>query len=337
MVVGEFDSEMLASATGFIRDAETIAISGHTNPDGDALGSALGLAAAIEHTYPDKRVIRLLADESPVPRIYRFLPGADALVPATSYEETPGLMITVDTPTLERLRHSADVVKRAKTSICLDHHPHRESFADIDITVTKAAATGLLVWKLLRPLSLKHTPDVATNLMCALITDTGRFQYQSVDQDAFLVASQLSMAGAHASEIAHHVYQSRRIESIRLESIVLSRIELESDGRVGWSYVTEEDFERTGAVKAESDGLIDIVRSIDGVEVAMLAREEKCRGYRCSLRSKTHVDVSTVAERFGGGGHKAAAGLTFDGTFEEVRSKLIPELERALEQGETRS
>ncbi len=180
---------MWAGVIDFVEGARTIAISGHTNPDGDALGSVLGLGASIRAQFPDKRVDFLLADDGSIPRIYRFLPLAGELEPAVRHAEAYDLFISVDVPTLERLEDSAAVAKQARGRVVIDHHPSREEFGDVTVRVTSAAATAVLVYELLDAAGWPCTPDIASCLLTGLMTDTGRFQYQNANPSAFACAS----------------------------------------------------------------------------------------------------------------------------------------------------
>ena len=188
-------SEEFAHVLALIEDAQSIALSGHTSPDGDALGSVLGLGLAIQKRYPEKQVAFLLADDAPVPRIYRFLAGSDSLVPACRYTDTPDLFISVDCPVLDRLADAAGVAKRAHTSVCFDHHPARTEFADVVVRCVGAAAVAVLIGTFLAELQFDISPEIGTCLLCGIVTDTGRFQYQNANADAFYVASYLVGCG----------------------------------------------------------------------------------------------------------------------------------------------
>lgn len=321
---------MWAGVIDFVEGARTIAISGHTNPDGDALGSVLGLGASIRAQFPDKRVDFLLADDGSIPRIYRFLPLAGELEPAVRHAEAYDLFISVDVPTLERLEDSAAVAKRARGRVVIDHHPSREEFGDVTVRVTSAAATAVLVYELLDAAGWPCTPDIASCLLTGLMTDTGRFQYQNANPSAFACASRLVDAGAQPAQIALEVYQSQRIEYLHLESIVMSRIETHACGRVAYSYAFASDLVECGVKPAECDGLVDIVRQVDGSELCLFLRESEPGVVRGNLRSKGKLDISGIAVELGGGGHAAAAGFTFHGTVAEAAETVLPKLEALL-------
>lgn len=315
-----------------IRRAGSIAISGHTNPDGDALGSALGLSLALKDIFPDKRVTALLADDAPIPRVYRFLPGSGAMVPAARYAEAPDLFISVDAPTLERLEGSAEVARRARSIVSIDHHPARGEFAASAVRDVDAAATAVLVSELLDALGSGIGPDIATCLFCGLVTDTGRFQYQNADPRAFDCAARLVALGADPAKVALEVYQSQRTEYLRLEGLVMGRIRTAADGLVAYSYATAGDLAACGVDHDECDGLIDAVRQVAGAQVCLFLKDGRTPGLvRGNLRSKGALDVSAVASRHDGGGHAAAAGFSFKGTVEEALAAVLPELVELVE------
>ena len=260
-----------------IEGASSIAISGHTSPDGDALGSVLGLGLSIMKVFPDKDIALLLADDDPVPRIYRFMEGADLLVPASAYTGNPDLFISVDVPVVERLNNSAEVLRRSAHVACFDHHPAREEFAEVSLRCVNAAACAMIIDRFLADCGITASDSIATCLLCGLVTDTGRFQYQNADAAAFHAASRLVAA--------------------------------------------------CGVTSDECDGLVDVVRSVMGVEVCLFLKgiegDTKVRG---NLRSKGDLDVSEIAANFGGGGHHAAAGFTNAGTISETLTAALPML-----------
>ena len=203
-------------------------------------------------------------------------------------------------------------------------------FGDASVRVTSAAATAVLVEELINVAGWPLTPDVAMCLFTGIVTDTGRFQYQNANPSAFACASRLVDAGAQPARVALEVYQSQRIEYLRLESIVMGRIETRSEGRVAFSFAYAEDLATCGVKPAECDGLIDLVRQVSGTELCLFLRETETGTVRGNLRSKGTTDISGVAAEFGGGGHAAAAGFTFHGTVEEALAAALPKLEALL-------
>ena len=306
-----------------IEGARSIAICAHVNADGDALGSELALAQIIEARWTDKEVACLLADET-VPRIYRFLPGAERFVRSDEYPVDPDLFISVDLSQSNRLGGGETVRVRAKRTAILDHHPCEEPDADAFIIRPDAAAAGIVVTEFAQHLGVEVTPDMAQNLFCAIATDTGRFQYQNADAEAFEVASFLVSRGASPSEVSLNVYQSFKLSFLHLKSAVMGRITTFERGRIAYSYATQADLGRTGASLDESDGLVDVVRSVEGSEIALFLKEVPGGKVRGNLRSKSGRDISGVARALGGGGHRAASGFTLDGTVDDALSAALP-------------
>lgn len=312
--------------TRLIEAADTIAICAHTSPDGDALGSGLALAELIEGTWPDKRVVGLLADSDVVPRIYQFLPGADRLVCASAYDGTPDLFVCVDLSQPGRLNEALPVLERSAHVAVFDHHPCSEAFWDAGVVRPDAAAAGVIVAEYAEHVAGSLTPTMAQCLLCALVTDTGRFQYQNANPEAFAVASMLVDAGADPADVALHVYQSDRLSYVHLSATVMGRIVTFEGGRVAYSYATSADFASTGVPVAECDGLVDLVRCVEGTEVALFLKEVPGGKVRGNLRSKSDLDVSAIAREMGGGGHVAAAGFTVEGDIDEALAKVLPKL-----------
>ena len=321
--------EQFDSICRLIEGARTIAICAHTSPDGDALGSGLALAAIIELTWPGREVTSLLADDDVVPRTYQFLPGADRFVRACDYEGSPDLFICVDLSQPGRLADARAVLERSAHVAVLDHHPCDAPCWDAGVVRPDAAAAGVIVAEFARRAGCGLTPTIAQNLLCALMTDTGCFQYQNADGEAFCVASSLVEAGASPAEVSLHVYQSDRLAYLHLSATVMGRIVTFERGKIAYSYATSADFAATGVPVAECDGLVDLVRRVDGCEVALFLKEVPGGKVRGNLRAKSDRDISAIAREMGGGGHPAAAGFTVEGDIDQALSTVLPKL-RAL-------
>lgn len=312
----------------------TVAICAHTTPDGDALGSNLALARAIRSIWPATEVTCLLADDQPVPATLAFLPGASELVRASEYDGTPDLFICVDLSGPKRLNHGEEVMRRARHVAVIDHHPGAEPFWDAAVIRPEACAAGILVAEFIEHCGGGFTSDMAQNLLCAIVTDTGRFQYQNADPEAFAVASALVNAGADPAEISLRVYQSDRLAYLHLEAKVMSRVVTFHDGRISYSYATLEDINGGGVAMSECDGLVDVVRRVGGAEVSLFLKEVATGWVRGNLRAKTDIDISQVARDMGGGGHAAAAGFSVQGNIDEVLSMVLPRLHALLDGSE---
>ena len=321
--------EKFGKISALIDEATEIVVCAHTDPDGDALGSGLALAQIISQHWEGKHVTNLLADDAPLPRLYRFLPGTDGFVHASDYEGTPDLFIVVDLSVASRLNTAQPVLERARHIAIMDHHPSTTPFGDVAL-IRPDAAAGVVIAEFGLFLGAHFTADIANCLFCAIVTDTGRFQYQNADSEAFECASMLVDAGASPSMISLNVYQSFRLAYLHLESVVMGRIVTFDHGRIAYSYATRNDLERTGAHLDECDGLIDVVRSVEGSEVALFLKELPDGTVRGNLRSKGKHDISGVARSLGGGGHKAAAGFTSPDGIDATLVYVLPQLQAVL-------
>lgn len=322
--------EKFGKISSLIEEAREIVVCAHTDPDGDALGSGLALAQIISQHWRGKHVTNLLADDAPVPRLYRFLDGAGGFVHASDYTGTPDLFIVVDLSVAPRLNKAQAVLERSRHVAIMDHHPCTMPFGDVSLIRPDAAAAGVIIAEFGLFLGAHFTPQIANCLFCAIVTDTGRFQYQNADSEAFECASMLVDAGASPSMISLNVYQSFRLAYLHLESVVMGRIVTFDHGRIAYSYATRNDLERTGARPDECDGLIDIVRSVEGSEVALFLKELPDGKVRGNLRSKGNHDISGVARSLGGGGHRAAAGFTSDDGIDATLAFVLPQLQAVL-------
>jgi phosphoesterase RecJ-like protein len=303
-----------------LAESRKAAVCGHVDPDGDAVGSLLGLALALESLGIE--VTRLTADDRPPPDTYAFLPGFDGF-----RRPDPGLVcdtfVTLDTPDPERLGTARTLAEAAGRVLVLDHHPDAVDFGDVNLLDAEAAAVGQMIWRLLP--SMETTPDgaTATCLYTALVTDTGRFQYSNTSPEALRVAAEMLDHGVDVSEVYRRLYESTRLEGLALRGRVLSRIAPANDGRVAWTWLDEADLAETGAQAEDMENLVDAVRVVRGVEVVFLAKAgaDACK---VSLRAKGDFDVGAVARVMGGGGHRAAAGFTSALTKDAVVERLLP-------------
>lgn len=300
-----------------------IAICGHVNPDGDALGSGLALAAFLR--MKGHRVTCLLAKQEKPPELYRFLDHYD-LMPAAEYDLAPDLFIAMDLPVKNRLGDAIEVFDRAAETLVIDHHPDYSGFADHYYGDATASATGMLVWKLIKASDVVPTKEMAEYCYVALITDTGRFSFQNTTTESFMMAAEMVTAGVDPSKTSALVYDSVSLNALKLDARLISRISFAAGGRFVFSWVTEEDFDELQLSRDESEGLPTILRSVKGAEVAALLREEGER-IRVNLRAKGCCDVGSIARHFGGGGHQAAAGFTLTASLEEARDLIVEEVD----------
>jgi phosphoesterase RecJ-like protein len=305
-------------AASLIRSHRDIYLATHIRPDGDALGSLLALALALEAA--GHRVARLCT--YPAPSDYRFLAGAE-LISATPPEWPGQLGVVVDSDGLNRIGDLEPVFAALPRLIDIDHHATEKSFGDVRMVDSSVAATAELVYELLLALGAEITPQIATGLYTAILTDTGRFAFSNTSARALALAATLVRAGADPASVASMVYFRRSSAAVRLMGVALSRLTRHLDGRVISSALQLRDFAETGAVHMDTEGIIDQIRAVGGPQVAMLFVETEGGETRVSLRSDGEPDVSKIALRFDGGGHRAAAGCTIKGRPEEARELVL--------------
>lgn len=313
-------------AAVYLRHAKSVAVAAHIHPDGDAVGSVLGLTLALRDA--GIAAVPVLAEESVSPT-YSFLPGYGLFMRAADVE-VPDVFVALDTTSLERLGEAEPLATGAQTVIDIDHHPDNSLFGAVNVVDSNIASSGQLVWRLIERLEVSVTHEIALCLYVALLTDTGRFQYQNTTPTAFRDAAAMVDAGVDPAETARLVYQNRAPEALVLDSRAMSRITLANGGRVAYSFVSQEDFVETGARSEDTENLVDVVRVLGGIDVAFLVRLLDGE-VRVNLRSKTGFDVGAVARELGGGGHAAAAGFTAVGPLDEIVASLLVRLPGAGE------
>jgi phosphoesterase RecJ-like protein len=316
-VKGSDNLEAIAAA---LTTASHVTIGSHVDPDGDAMGSCLGLALALDAIgIPNTPV---LAEGSEAPATYAFLPGAERFAAPNALSGTD-VFVALDSPRTRRLADAEPLALSARTLVMIDHHPDAEPEGHLHLFDSTAAATGCLIWRLLPHMGVTPDARIATCLYAALLTDTGRFSYSNTTPRTLRIAAEMTEAGAHPHDIYTAVYENRSHGAQQLVGLALSRLTLVNGGRVAYSWVTSEDFTRVSARPEEGENLVDSIRALGGVDVVFLAKVSD-DAVRASLRSKGDTDVGSVARVFGGGGHRAAAGLTFPGDLDRLLAELLP-------------
>ena len=311
--------------------ASKIVIASHLNPDGDALGSMLGLTHALKALGKD---VTLISTDG-VPATYSWMPGAEWVQTATDRRDFE-LAIVVDAGALERIGTSqVPAIKSANTLIDIDHHVADTVFGDVRILDSSSASTAELICRLIRTMnSLLNrdlmTPAIADCLMTGIITDTGSFKFPNVTSKTLTTSAYLKKNGASVSRINELVYENRSLASLKLVGRAMESLRITPDGKVAWTHVTAKDLEETGGIDADTEGVVGMVRSIEGVEVGVLFREIPGKKVRISLRAREGSDVNRIANVFGGGGHRLAAGCSIEPPLEVAIRTVIEEVVRQI-------
>jgi phosphoesterase RecJ-like protein len=297
----------------------------HISPEGDAVGSLLGMTLALRSLGFEATAYL----EDPVPDLFKFLPGAGTVVHSLDGEGPFDATFAVDCGQKERLGKGFVALKNPGRIINIDHHATNDAFGDVNVIVPGASAAGELVYDFCVAAGVKIDRDIAVNLYVAIHTDTGSFKYSSSTPEAFEKAGALVRLGADPWEISRRVYENYPARKYKLLGMVLNTLEVMDvalngdNASVAMVNVTREMFRKAGAEKDLADGFVNYARAIEGVAVGVLLREAGDREYKVSLRAKGDVDVAEVAQAFGGGGHKNAAGFMMKGSLEDVKARII--------------
>ncbi len=309
-----------------IREHKTFCIVGHMRPDGDCIGSQLGLALALRNE--GKRVT--VWNQDAIPLKYKFL-VVDDLIEKPKRGEKFDCVIATDCASYERLGTVGDHIKNRKILINIDHHATNPRYGDVNWVSPREPSCGELIYRLLKVARWPITKPIADLLFAAISTDTGSFQYPNTRPGTFHAGAELVARGANLAKICDEVYQSYPLSRAKLLKHVYSKFRLTADDRIAWLWLKKKDFTRTGAESDDTEGLIDHLRAIEPVIVACVFEELEPELTRISLRSKSdQVNVSEICGQFGGGGHPAAAGARIAGNPLSVQRKVIAAVKRAL-------
>jgi bifunctional oligoribonuclease and PAP phosphatase NrnA len=318
----------LVRAIEVIEGASSVGLACHIAPDGDALGSLLALALALE---AKGMPIQPTWDGTPVelPTQYDFLPGAHLLVQTNDFRP-PDVALAVDCATAERLGRLEDRMKKAKMLLNLDHHVSNTKFGKVNVVDEKASSSAELVLHLLSRMGAEITPDIATCLYVGLVTDTGRFGYASVTPRTHAIAAFLIQRGVKVDDVAQKLYESYRFTYLKILGRAAERATLESDPAFVLSYLSQADLKEIGVSMDDTDDVIDTLRAVREADVTCLLKERADGAWKGSFRSKGSTDVGAIAKQLGGGGHTLAAGFELHTSFEEAVATVKKALKQAM-------
>ena len=308
-----------------IKKAETIVVLSHESPDGDAVSSSLSVMHAIEQL--GKNVDVIIPE---YPKDFKFLPGTEKIL-INGKEENYDLAISVDCTDIKRLAGGKEYFEPAKRTIQIDHHSVNAMFADLNYVDPVAPACCQVLIGMFEYYGINITKEIATCILTGLVTDTGGFQWGGVSPETFEFAAELVRKGAKLKEICRIALRNKSKAHCELEKTIYNRLEFLEDGKIGFAYLDLEDYERTNAEIGDDEGLVEMIRDIEGVEVAVLLKEkEGANGYKASLRSHEVINVSDICMLLGGGGHRGAAGCFVSGNLEQAKTKIINAVKQGL-------
>ncbi len=304
-----------------IKENRSFLVVSHENPDCDALGSTLGMVFVLRDMGKD--AIAYNSDE--VPSYLRFLPGSsfvtDSFSPAAANADA---IIVVDCADISRPgKEFENFVSKTNAAMAfIDHHATNRSDSKYRLVDENASCTAALIYRIIKRMGLSISLEIAECLFSGIVGDTGSFRYSNTSAGTFEIAAELVKGGADPEKISRCIYDNQPIRKIRLRALAMKTLEVDEDGKTAFLHVSKEMFELTDTKKEHAEGIVSIARSIEGVEVAVFCRQEPNSEWKISLRSKRYVDVARIASRFGGGGHRKAAGCNISAPLEKVKSEL---------------
>lgn len=305
-----------------ITNSKRIVIFTHESPDGDAIGSSLAMYLSLKGLGKDVDVVCDVHS-----RVFDFIGCIGDIKSEASGEYE--LAISLDCASKERLYDPSHVFDKCGYTVSIDHHASNTYYADSNYVEGKSPAASQTVIKLLRKLNVTITKDIGECLMVGIITDTGGFRYSSVGADTFRFAADMVEIGVPISDIYLRVFMVQTKAQFLLNRIANDRLEILNKNRVAFTYIMMEDEKKVHADAGDHEGIVDIGRNIEGVEISIFARESE-KGFKISIRSNSYVDVADIAKVFGGGGHSRASGCIIDMPLDEVRKSILKEAYKRL-------
>ena len=324
MTATQLDVE-LGRAAAVLEGASRVALACHVNPDPDALGSALGLAHYLAARGKEP-VVSWGNEPFERPPWMSALDGGAFVVPPAEFPTEPDVLVALDTAALDRLGTLAPIVERAGEVVVLDHHRTNPGFGSIVVIDPEASSTAELVYRLIERMG-GDMPDVAAaSLYAGIVTDTGRFQYEATTPETLRVAADLRKHRFDHAQLGRILFEDAPLAYLRVAAVALERIRLVPEANLVWTYITQRDLSEAEATMADTDDLIDLVRMAREADVGCVLKQQADGYFKVSLRSKGATDVAAVAQRFGGGGHRLAAGYTASEGLDESVRQLIDAL-----------
>ena len=308
-----------------INKAETILVLAHENPDGDAIGSSVGLCLALQNMGKKAEVLM-----NEYPQNYSFLPGIENIKTEPSVERYD-MAIVVDCPDISRVyKEYIPYFEKAKVTAEFDHHSKNSMFADYNIVNHVSPACAQILVSSFEYLNIEITKEIATNLLTGIITDTGGFKNSGITQETFEFAGWALSKGVHVPTVYREAMLVTTKTKFEAQKLAMQRMEFFEDGKIAFTYMTKEDDEKIGVEAGDHDGIVEIGRNIKGVEVSVFLYQREDGSFKGSLRSNDYVDVADVCMMFGGGGHIKAAGCTIEMKLEDAKKAIIEEVKKHL-------
>lgn len=310
-----------------LENCQRLIVASHINPDGDAIGTQLAFASYLRDLGKEF----FLVHEAEVPAKYQFLPGVGAFSHVSSFsgDFSVNTALILECPSIERVGHASRFLSPEAVIINIDHHQDNQEFGHVNWINPQASSVGEMAFEYFHQVGYQLTPDTATQLYTAMLTDTGRFRYSSTSARTMAIAGMLIEAGADPQRICDNVYYNLHTSTMKLLGKVLNGIEFFDEGRICLLTLTHQMLDEAGAEASESDGLVDFALFTEGVVAGALLKETNAHRTKVSMRSRNSLNVASVAARFGGGGHFNASGCTLPVGLDQAKVEIVKLLREA--------
>lgn len=309
-----------------IKDAKSILIISHVNPDGDTLGSMCAMYSMIYKKFKKKADMVVL---SKIPFIYKFLPNVNLAKHIDEYDKSReyDLCITVDVAAIDRAMNAQILFNKAKHTINIDHHVTNNRFGELAIVGEKASSTGEVIYNIFEKLGWELDEEIAKLLYVAILTDTGNFRFENTSPETFRIAGELAKFNLNTNDLYKKCYESKTKSVVLFQNYCVSKATFENDDKIAYTLVYKKDIEKFNVGDDATDGIAETLRAIVSTEVSFVLKEVDDKTCKVSMRSKT-VDISKVCAKFNGGGHKFAAGCTMKMNIEKAAKTLAEEIKK---------
>lgn len=313
--------EQLQAAAQFIRQNDHFLIVSHVHPDGDTISSSVAMAHILKSLGKSFQLV----NEDSVPDKFLFLPWAKSIQTIPNINRKFSYVITLDVADKNRAGEINHLLDEQVSLLNIDHHPTNDLFGNVNVVLPTAAATAEVMYDLIKEMNISLNKDIATCIYTGLLTDTGGFRYANTSSKVMRIAAELLEYEISPGNIAEIALETITINHIEVLKRAFEHVELHGNGFIAWTVLSHSDLLK--AAEDDTEGIVNYMRNLEGVEVGVFFKETKDNEYKVSLRSKKHIDVGSIAKSFGGGGHARAAGFTYHGPLEQVQSELLTKIE----------
>lgn len=320
--------QAIREAAAFLKDYDDFIVINHVSPDGDAVGSLLGMAALLEKLCKKYTLI----NEGKTPKKFSFVPRYEKIINFSeeSFNGRFKAVITVDCADRERMGGIIEIIDPGTPLLNIDHHPTNDLFGTHNLVRIDACSTAEVIYDLARHMNIGFTSDLAVPLFTGFLTDTGGFRYANTTSDVLKKAADLIAFGVNPGQVAERALETITEAHVKLLQRALTRLEITHGGKVASLYITLDDIYDSGATEEDMDGIVNYPRNIEGVEVGVYIKQMDADLVKVSLRSREFVDVAAIAKEWGGGGHVRAAGFSMKGSVGTVKEKIMERLSKEL-------